>query len=123
MASKNYLDNAEFELAVSGYLESKTLRFNPFEEQLVEMFQVLISNIYHGFKYDKQMVEEEDAMQNCYLLVFRILPNFDPEKATAFNYFTTVINNELKRIFTRNKRYEEKISKFKELKERELGDS
>ena len=41
---------------------------------------------------------------------------FQPSKGSAFNYFTTVIVNNLKLLYTKNKKYEKKISEYQDLK-------
>ena len=61
-------------------------------------------------------VEADDAKQECFLLILKTLQNFNPKQGSAFNYFTTVILNNLKLIYTKNKKYLEKIKNYEELK-------
>ena len=42
--------------------------------------------------------------------------NFKPRKGTAFNYFTTIIVNNLKLLYTREKKYNKKIENYIERK-------
>ena len=58
----------------------------------------------------------DDARQECFVLAFKVLKNFDPEHGSAFNYFTTVIVNNLKLMYTKNKKYQEKIKKYQDLR-------
>jgi len=102
---KHYIDNKEFELVIREY--KKLPEDN--EDRLVELFDLLIENILQSFRFK---VDFEDAKQECFILVFKTLKNFDPEAGSAFNYFTTVILNELKLLYTKNKKYNEKIIEY-----------
>ena len=51
-----------------------------------------------------------------FLLVLKTLKNFTPSKGSAFNYFTTVIVNNLKLLYTKDKRYKTKINNYIEFK-------
>ena len=82
-----------------------------YEEELISLFDTLISNILEGFHFK---IEYEDAKQECFLLVLKTLKNFSPEKGSAFNYFTTVIVNNCKLLYTKNKKYREKLDKYRE---------
>ena len=77
------------------------------------MFDTLISNIITGFSFK---LEEEDAKQECFLLILKTLKNFNPEMGNAFNYFTTIILNNLKLLYTKNKKYNQKIDAYIDLK-------
>lgn len=78
------------------------------------MFGILIDHIMYSFNFQ---VDHEDAKQDCYLLIVKILPNFDSSNGSAFNYFTTVIINNLRLIYSKNKVYEEKLEKYFTTKE------
>ena len=106
---KHYINNKEFETLIKNYLE------NPpeYENEMVEIFDLLITNILHSFKVK---VDFDDAKQECFVLVLKTLKNFKPGKGSAFNYFTTVIVNNLKLIYTKNKKYVEKLYQYRELK-------
>ena len=73
------------------------------------MFDILITNILTSFNFK---VDMEDAKQDCYVLILKTLKNFNPENGSAFNYFTTVIVNNLKLIYSKNKKYTEKINDY-----------
>ena len=60
----------------------------------------------------KFKVEYDDAKQDCFVLALKVLKNFTPDKGSAFNYFTTVIVNNLKLIYTKNKKYVEKLNAY-----------
>jgi len=100
-----YLNNKEFEKTIRLYLQDK----DAYEDKLIGMFDILISNILESFKFK---IDFEDTKQECFLLVLKTLKNFSPEKGSAFNYFTTVIVNNCKLIYTKNKRYREKIENY-----------
>ena len=106
----HYIDNAEFEKVIKGYLTNPKKH----EERLIELLDLLITNILMSFKFN---VDFDDAKQECFLLAFKTLKNFNPESGAAFNYFTTVIVNNLKLIFTKNKKYRLKIQKYQEIME------
>ena len=57
-------------------------------------------------------IDPNDAKQECFALVLKTVKNFKPKKGTAFNYFTTVILNQLKLMYTREKKYKQKIENY-----------
>ena len=105
----HYLDNKRFEEIIPLYLSSK----KEYEEELMELFDLLITNIIEGFKFN---IDKDDAKQECFLLILKTLKNFQPSKGSAFNYFTTVIVNNLKLLYTKNKKYEKKITEYQSIK-------
>lgn len=109
MAKKNhYLDNERFEAVILGYLAEP----EEYESELVSLLDILITNILMSFKFK---VDFDDAKQECYMLVFKTLKNFKPGSGSAFNYFTTVIVNNLKLIYTKNKKYYKKLQDYREV--------
>ncbi len=102
---KHYIDNEEFERIILSYKEDPENH----EESLVSLFDLLINNIVDSFNFK---VDPDDAKQECFALVLKTVKNFTPKKGTAFNYFTTVIVNNLKLLYTREKKYNEKIENY-----------
>jgi|18_taG_2_1085343.scaffolds.fasta_scaffold64129_3 DNA-directed RNA polymerase specialized sigma subunit len=111
----HYIDNAEFEKVIKGYLKNPAKH----EERLIELLDLLITNILMSFKFN---VDFDDAKQECFLLAIKTLKNFNPDNGAAFNYFTTVIVNNLKLIFTKNKKYRQKIQKYQTMMEERFSD-
>jgi len=107
--TRHYIDNKRFEELIVLYLEDR----KTYEEELFTMFDLLISNVMGAFNFD---VDPEDAKQDCFVLILKTLQNFNPEKGSAFNFFTTVIVNNLKLVYTKDKKYAEKIKAFEELR-------
>ena len=107
--SKYYIDNNRFEELIHEF--SSGNREN--ENELMKMFDLLITNIMNGFKF---AVDEDDAKQETFLLILKILKNFSSDKGSAFNYFTTAIMNNLRLIYTKNRKYAEKIARYQEYK-------
>jgi len=105
----HYLNNKDFEDTIKNYLENPEEN----EDELVAKLDLLITNILHTFKFK---IDPDDAKQECFMLAFRVLKNFNPENGSAFNYFTTVFVNNLKLMYTKNKKYFEKIQKYQDLK-------
>ena len=105
MVNKNYLDNKRFEEVILLYKTDQKTH----EDELIKLFDTLITNIIEGFKF---AVDKEDAKQDCFFLIIKTLKNFRGEKGTAFNYFTTVIINNLKLIYSKNKKRKEKLDKY-----------
>jgi len=105
MPSKNYIDNKRFEELIKLYKKDPETH----EEELISLFDLLITNILLSFNFK---VDKDDAKQECFVLILKVLKNFNPEHGSAFNYFTTVIVNNLKLIYTKNKRYVEKINEY-----------
>lgn len=102
---KHYIDNKEFERIIISYKADP----DNYEEDLVSLFDLLINNIVDTFKFQ---VDPDDAKQECFALVLKTVRNFTPKKGTAFNYFTTVIVNNLKLLYTREKKYNQKIENY-----------
>ena len=105
----HYLNNKEFEETIKNYLENPS----EYEDELVSKMDLLITNIIHTFKFK---IDPDDAKQECFVLAFKILKNFDPKNGSAFNYFTTVFVNNMKLLYTKNKKYVEKIQRYQEFK-------
>ena len=112
--SKYYLDNKRFEELIVLYLKHdkknkklKKPKPNPYEEELFVLFDILITTILDSFKFD---VDSDDGKQECFLLIIKKLNNFDPEHGSAFNYFTTLILNNLRLVYSKKKRYDKKIA-------------
>tara|TARA_R110002020_G_scaffold281534_5_gene497256 strand:+ start:28340 stop:28696 length:357 start_codon:yes stop_codon:yes gene_type:complete len=104
-----YIDNKRFEEVIPLYLEDPPT----YEDELIALFDILITNILESFKFN---IDKDDAKQECFLLVLKTLKNFKPSKGSAFNYFTTVIVNNLKLIYTKNKKYENKLVEYQGIK-------
>ena len=109
MTNKHYINNKEFEKLIILYKQDP----KEHEDELFGMFDMLISNIITGFSFK---VDEDDAKQECFLLILKTVKNFNPEMGNAFNYFTTIILNNLKLMYTKNKKYAEKIDIYTELR-------
>ena len=104
----HYIDNKRFEQVILGYMEKPA----EYESELVELLDILITNILMSFKF---RVDYDDAKQECFMLAFKTLKNFKPKSGSAFNYFTTVIVNNLKLLYTKDKKYAKKLQDYKEL--------
>ena len=111
---KHYIDNKEFERILLSYQKDP----KTYEEELVSLFDLLITNIIESFKFK---VDHDDAKQDCFTLIFKTLKNFTPRKGTAFNYFTTIIINNLKLIYTKEKKYQQKIDNYIEKRKNDLN--
>ena len=104
-----YLNNKHFEQTIKLYLQDN----KEHEDELIRLFDILISNILDSFNF---RVDLEDAKQDCFVLILKTLKNFTPDKGSAFNYFTTVIVNNCKLVYTKDKRYREKLEKYADIK-------
>jgi|TARA_R110000824_G_scaffold160992_3_gene336132 DNA-directed RNA polymerase specialized sigma subunit len=101
----HYIDNERFEEIILLYQQDPETH----QEDLVSLFDLLISNIIDSFKFK---VDPDDAKQECFALVLKTVKNFKPKKGTAFNYFTTIIVNNMKLLYTRDKKYRQKIENY-----------
>lgn len=106
--AKNYIDNKRFEILILEYVEDP----ENYSEELITMFDLLIDNIIVSFKF---RVDKDDAKQECFVVVLKVMKNFHPSKGKAFNYFTTVIANHLRYLYTKDKKYAEKIKDYQAL--------
>ena len=109
-----YINNEEFERLILLYKEDPKTH----EEELVSLFDLLITNIIESFKFK---VDPDDAKQDCFALVLKTIKNFKPRKGTAFNYFTTIVINNLKLLYTREKKYQNKINSYIETQKDKLN--
>jgi DNA-directed RNA polymerase specialized sigma subunit len=109
-----YINNEEFERLILLYQQDPKAH----ENELVSLFDLLITNIIESFKFK---VDPDDAKQDCFALVLKTIKNFKPRKGTAFNYFTTIIVNNLKLLYTREKKYQIKIDSFIESQKNKLN--
>ena len=108
MGKNHYIDNKRFEQVIRGSLEDNSA----YETELVELLDTRITNILMSFKF---RVDYDDAKQECFMLAFKTLKNFKPGNGSAFNYFTTVIVNNLKLLYTKDKKYNKKLQDYREL--------
>jgi DNA-directed RNA polymerase specialized sigma subunit len=106
---RHYINNKKFEETIFNYLDDP----EKYEDELISQLDLLISSILTSFKFK---VDFDDAKQECFLLALKVLNNFSREKGSAFNYFTTVIVNNLKLIYTKNKKYYEKVQEYRDKK-------
>lgn len=106
----NYIDNKRFQELIRLNCSGDTTN----QEELMSLFDILISNIIDAFHFHK--VEKEDAKQDCFVLVLKTLKNFNPSNGSAFNYFTTVIVNNLKFVTSKEKKRKQKMETYFELK-------
>jgi DNA-directed RNA polymerase specialized sigma subunit len=102
----NYIDNKEFEKLIQDFKRGDRSH----EKDLFEMFDMLIDRLIMSFKFN---VEHEDAKQECFLLILKVLNNFNKDSGQAFNYFTTVILNNLRLLYSKNKKYNERLEAYK----------
>lgn len=112
----SYINNERFEKVIAGYKTHPSI----WEDELIENFELLIKNIFDGFKF--QGVEFDDVKQDCFLLIFVKIKNFSPEKGTAFNFFTTVVLNNIRLMYSKEKRQKEKVQAYLAKVREQLGD-
>ena len=112
----SYINNERFEKVIAGYKAHPAT----WEDELIENFELLIKNIFDGFKF--QGVEFDDVKQDCFLLIFVKIKNFSPDKGTAFNFFTTVILNNIRLMYSKEKRQKEKVQAYLAKVREQLGD-
>tara|TARA_R100001443_G_scaffold116519_1_gene137157 strand:- start:4443 stop:4796 length:354 start_codon:yes stop_codon:yes gene_type:complete len=101
-----YIDNKRFEELIQEF--KLNIRTN--EDELFNMFDTLINRLMLSFKFN---VDHEEAKQECFLLILKVLKNFNRESGQAFNYFTTVILNNLRLLYSKNKKYNEKLESYR----------
>jgi len=109
----HYIDNDNLEAIILLYQSDP----KKYEEDLISIFGLLIKNIIESFKFQ---VDPNDAKQECFTLILKTVPKFDSNKGKAFNYFTTIILNHLKLMWRKEKKYQEKINAYIEIKKGDL---
>ena len=93
-----YINNKDFEILIRNYKQDPI----KYEDEFIRVIDLLITNIIYSFSFK---VDTEDAKQDCFVLVLKTINNFNKEEGTAFNFFTTIIVNNLKAIYTKKKKY------------------
>ena len=106
--AKHYIDNKRFEELILLYQKDPRKH----EEELFSMFDLLIHNIVNSYGFT---VDLDDAKQDCFVLILKTLNKFKPENGKAFNYFTTIIMNNLRLIYTKNKKYLSKLEAYEQI--------
>jgi len=109
----HYINNKRFEELIKVYQKDP----KEAEDELFQMFDTLIGNIITSFSFK---LDYDDAKQECFLIILKTLKNFKRDNGSAFNYFTTIILNNLKLLYTKNKKYNEKIDNYIDLKKDSL---
>lgn len=104
-----YIDNKRFEKLIGQFKSGEKNS----EEELFAMFDTLIDRLIMAYKFK---VDHEEAKQECFLLILKVLNNFNKDAGQAFNYFTTVILNNLRLLYSKNKKYNEKLDVYKLIK-------
>lgn len=106
-SKKYYVDNTHFEEVIKKYLSKNGKKKH--EAELTRLLDLVISGILSGMNFK---IDKEDAKQDCFLLVFKTLKKFKPGKGKAFNYFSTIIINNLKFLYTKDKKEKERQKKY-----------
>ncbi|MAC31984.1 MAG: hypothetical protein CME38_00060 [Haliea sp.] len=104
-----YIDNMKFEELIGQFKSGDKSK----EDELFGMFDTLIDRLMLSFKFK---VDHEEAKQECFLLILKVLNNFNRDSGQAFNYFTTVILNNLRLLYSKAKKYNEKMDNYKAIK-------
>ncbi len=104
-----YIDNKKFEELIAQFKSGDKSN----EDELFAMFDMLIDRLMLSFKFK---VDHEEAKQECFLLILKVLNNFNRDSGQAFNYFTTVILNNLRLLYSKAKKYNEKMESYRALK-------
>ncbi len=102
----HYIDNKRFETLIQQFKHGDRSH----ENELFGMFDTLINRLMLSFKFN---VDHEEAKQECFLLILKVLKNFNRDSGQAFNYFTTVILNNLRLLYSKNKKYNEKLESYR----------
>tara|TARA_Y100001937_G_scaffold120274_1_gene177261 strand:- start:315 stop:680 length:366 start_codon:yes stop_codon:yes gene_type:complete len=105
----DYIDNAKFEQLIDQFRSGDKQK----EDELFGMFDILIDRLMLSYKFK---VDREEAKQECFLLILKVLNNFNKDSGQAFNYFTTVILNNLRLLYSKSKKYNEKLENYKAIK-------
>mgnify|MGYP006392223403 CR=1 FL=1 len=75
----NYIDNNKFEELIHSYSNGDLT----VQDELFENFGLLIDRLMSGYAFK---VDKEEAKQECFLLILKILKNFKKEKGKIQSY-------------------------------------
>jgi len=82
------------------YLSTKDKRvFN----KLCDLLTLMATKLVDWVKI--KHIEREDAIQECLIVALEKIERFDSSRGKAFNFFTTIMLNNLRSVYRKNKRY------------------
>lgn len=84
--------------------------FQDVQSKLASAFYILAENIVRYAKFN--LIDQDDAIQECVMISFEKVDRFDPKKGKAFNFATTINLNCLKQYYRSAKNYNELKSKY-----------
>lgn len=97
----HYIDNGKFESLIQLYQETEDESVR--DTLIKDYFYVLAYRIVKSFKF--RHVDDDDALQEAVIICFKRIAHFDPARGKAFNFFTTLIVNQLKGLYRKNKNH------------------
>ena len=106
MSNTLYLEEGEVEKAVNLYRDYPSTAHG---KALGHIFQILAQTC---IKYAKLPKQAKMTEKNCVYACFDKVNNFNPSKGKAFNYFTTIILNQMRREYRAWKSIVEKKKKY-----------
>jgi DNA-directed RNA polymerase specialized sigma24 family protein len=88
---KYYLQREELERQVLAFQQDPT---GPIKDQLAVSLYTLATNLVHYYHFP--MEEMEDAVQDAVIHGMAVAHKFDPNRASVFNFLTTVMLNQMR---------------------------
>lgn len=101
----DYINNKEFEKLIQAYVKGD----KSVEDKLFTNIGLLIDKLMNGYNFQ---IDREDAKQECFLLILRVLKNFDKNCGKGFNFLTTCVLNNCRLLYTKQKKYNKKIENY-----------
>ena len=80
------------------------------QDQLASAFYTLSENIVRYAKFN--LIDQDDAIQDCVLVCFEKIDRFDTSKGKAFNFLTTISINSLRQLYRTSRNYNELKKKY-----------
>lgn len=105
----DYINNKEFEKLIQSYISGD----KSIENELFTHIGLLVDKLITGYSFK---LDREEAKQDCLLLILKVLKRFNKEYGKGFNFLTTVILNNLRLLYVKNKKYNQKIENYIEFK-------
>ncbi len=111
-AKRNKFQMPESWVVAQAEYDAILVRFENAQKELAHAFYILSENIVRYAKFD--LIDPDDAVQECVMICFEKIDRFDPSKGKAFNYLTTCNMNALRQLYRGARNYGELKKKYHE---------
>ena len=103
----HYLDNKRFEELIASHFTDPALH----RSELAAALLLLARKVCNTWQMAG--VDQDDAVQELYLIAYMKLNRFVPGKGKAFNFFTTMMLNHMRHLYRTHANYHKMLAGLK----------